>query len=82
VETTGSPGLIELATTRIGGHSSSDAHTTYRDPAELAAAAAGDPVTEYRDRLLQQRIVDGDWLDRVDTEVVSVRRRLAEEFSR
>lgn len=82
VETTGSPGLIELQTTRIGGHSSSDSHASYRDPEELAAAAAGDPVTRYRQRLLRARIVDADWLDRVDAEVAIARRRLVAEFGR
>jgi 2-oxoisovalerate dehydrogenase E1 component alpha subunit len=82
VETTGSPGLIELHTTRIGGHSSSDSHTTYRDSEELAAAVAGDPVTRYRERLLQAHVVDTEWLDRVDAEVAIVRRRLVEEFGR
>jgi pyruvate dehydrogenase E1 component alpha subunit len=82
VETSGSPGLIELVTTRIGGHSSSDSHATYRDPEELAEVAAADPVARYRAQLLSQRVVDAAWLDRVDAEVAVVRRRLIEEFGR
>jgi 2-oxoisovalerate dehydrogenase E1 component alpha subunit len=82
VETTGSPGLIELQTTRIGGHSSSDSHTTYRDPEELAAAATADPVMRYRQRLLQEGIVDTEWLQAVDAEVDIVRHSLVEEFGR
>ena len=82
VETSGSPGLIELRTTRIGGHSSSDPHTIYREPDELATAAANDPVTRYRERLLAESVVDTKWLDRVDTDIDITRRRLLEEFGR
>ena len=82
VETSGSPGLIELQTRRIGGHSCSDPHTTYRDPGELAAAAANDPVARYRHRLLEAGVVDAAWLARVDAEVDAIRRRLVEAFGR
>jgi len=80
VEAAGSPGLIELHTTRIGGHSSSDPHTIYREPEELAAAAADDPVTRYRDRLLGAGVVDTEWLADVDADIDVTRRRLIEEF--
>jgi pyruvate dehydrogenase E1 component alpha subunit len=82
VETSGSPGLIELQTTRIAGHSTSDAHTVYRDPGELAAAAANDPVARYRQRLQDGGVVDAAWLDGVDSEVAGIRRRLVEGFGR
>jgi 2-oxoisovalerate dehydrogenase E1 component alpha subunit len=82
VETTGSPGFIELRTTRIGGHSSSDAHRTYREPEELTAATADDPVTRYCERLLAARVVDTEWLDRVEADVDLIRRGLIEEFGR
>jgi pyruvate dehydrogenase E1 component alpha subunit len=82
VETIGAPGFIELHTTRIGGHSSSDAHTTYREPDELSAAQADDPVTRYRERLLAAGVVNTEWLDRVDADVDAIRRSLGEEFGR
>jgi 2-oxoisovalerate dehydrogenase E1 component alpha subunit len=82
VETSRSPGLIELQTTRIGGHSSSDSHTAYRDPEELVTAAANDPVTRYCDRLLAAGVVDTEWLDRVEADIDIIRRRLVEEFGR
>ena len=82
VETSGSPALIELQTTRIGGHSSSDSQTLYRDAEELTTAAADDPVPRYRDRLLAAGVVDATWLDRVAAEIAIIRRRLVEEFGR
>ena len=82
VETSRSPGLIELRTTRIAGHSSSDPHTIYRDPEELAAAAANDPVTRYREKLLTAGVVDTEWLDGVQADIDITRRRLLEEFGR
>lgn len=82
VETSGAPALIELQTTRIGGHSSSDSHTAYRDPEELATAAANDPVTRYRERLLAAGLIDSEWLDGVEADVDLSRRRLIEEFGR
>jgi 2-oxoisovalerate dehydrogenase E1 component alpha subunit len=82
VETSGSPALVELRTTRIGGHSSSDPHTTYRDTDELATAAAYDPVTLYRDRLLTDTVVDSRWLDRVQADIDITRRHLLAEFGR
>ncbi len=44
----GGPTLIELVTYRMQGHSSSDDPTRYRDPEEVAAWAARDPVTRFR----------------------------------
>ena len=82
VEQSRGPGLIELRTVRIGGHSSSDAHRSYRDAEELAAAAADDPVVHYRDRLLAEGVVDAAWLARVDADVDVARRRLIEGLRR
>jgi 2-oxoisovalerate dehydrogenase E1 component alpha subunit len=82
VDNSRSPALIELHTTRIGGHSSSDAHTTYRDPDELATAAANDPVARYRERLLAESVIDTTWLDRVDADIDMTRHRLLEAFGR
>jgi 2-oxoisovalerate dehydrogenase E1 component alpha subunit len=82
VEATGSPGFIELRTTRTAGHSSSDAHTLYRDPAELATAAANDPVSRYRETLLADGVVDDAWLDRIDADIELACQRLLEAFGR
>lgn len=82
VEASNSPGLVELRTTRIMGHSTSDPHTVYREAEELTTAAANDPVTRYREKLLAAGVVDAAWLDRVGADVDTARRALVEAFGR
>lgn len=54
----GGPVLIEARTYRMGGHSSSDDPTRYRDDAELAAWSARDPIDRV-ERLVDRR----SWAD-------------------
>lgn len=82
VENTGTPALIELHTTRTAGHSSSDAHTVYRDREELAAAASRDPVARYRQRLHAAGLVDEPWLDDVAQDVAAQSRAMVEAYGR
>jgi 2-oxoisovalerate dehydrogenase E1 component alpha subunit len=81
VESSRSPGLIELRTTRIGGHTTSDPHASYRDAQELAAAEARDPVARYRATLLASGVVDQQWLDTVEADIDRARRALLEAFA-
>jgi 2-oxoisovalerate dehydrogenase E1 component subunit alpha len=81
VETSHSPGLIELRTTRIGGHTTTDPHTGYRHADELAAAIANDPVERYRETLRAEGVVDDEWLAAVAVEVGNARRDLLEAFA-
>ena len=81
VETSRSPGLIELRTTRLGGHTTSDPHTSYREPDELASAVAGDPVERYRETLLAAGVIDAEWLRSVEADVDKTRRELLEAFA-
>lgn len=81
VETLSSPGLVELRTTRIGGHTTTDPHTSYREPDELAAAIANDPVERYRETLVAAGVVDDDWLGAVDADVAEARRVLLKAFA-
>lgn len=81
VEASQSPGFIELQTTRIGGHTTTDPHTGYRERDELAAAVANDPLPRYRETLLTAGIVDTAWLDSVDDEVEKTRLALLEAFA-
>jgi pyruvate dehydrogenase E1 component alpha subunit len=81
VETSASPGLIELRTNRIGGHTTTDPHASYREPDELAAAVANDPVVKYRDTLVALGVVDDEWLGALDTEVATARQELIKAFA-
>ncbi len=81
VETSASPGLIELRATRIGGHTTTDPHATYREPDELAAAIANDPVVKYRETLVAAGVVDDEWLAAVDADVAEARRELLKAFA-
>ena len=45
------PTLVEAVTFRMGGHSSSDDPTRYRDPAEVAEWERRDPITRFRTHL-------------------------------
>ncbi len=81
VETSASPGLIELRATRIGAHTTTDPHATYREPDELAAAIANDPVVKYRETLVAAGVVDDEWLAAVDADVADARRELLKAFA-
>jgi pyruvate dehydrogenase E1 component alpha subunit len=81
VDTSQSPALVELRTTRIGGHTTTDPHAGYREPKELATAVANDPVERYRETLLTTGVVDAEWLDDVDGEVGRARQELLEAFA-
>jgi pyruvate dehydrogenase E1 component alpha subunit/2-oxoisovalerate dehydrogenase E1 component alpha subunit len=51
------PTLIEAVTFRMGGHSSSDDPTRYRDPALVPEWEKRDPVTRYRAYLRKRKLV-------------------------
>lgn len=81
VDNSGSPGLIELRTTRIGGHTTTDPHASYREPDELATAIANDPVARYREALITDGIVDAEWLRSADADVAVARQGLLKAFA-
>ncbi len=81
VEASEAPALIELRTTRIGGHTTTDPHVSYREPDELATASASDPVEHYRRTLLADGTVDAQWLSAVEAEVERTRHALLEAFT-
>ena len=49
------PTLIEAEVVRLQSHSTDDDQRAYRDPAELAAEAARDPIPRMRDMLIERR---------------------------
>ena len=75
------PALIEAMTYRVGAHTTADDPTKYRDPEELAAWVAKDPIVRFR-AYLQGLGVEQDFLDAVDEEAedhaADVRRRALE----
>lgn len=52
------PTLIEAVTYRMGGHSSSDDPTRYRDQAEVAEWQAKDPIARFRSHLESRGLWD------------------------
>jgi pyruvate dehydrogenase E1 component alpha subunit len=50
------PTLIEAVTYRRGGHSSSDDPNVYRDPAEVQAWEANDPIERWRRYLVKRNL--------------------------
>jgi pyruvate dehydrogenase E1 component alpha subunit len=52
------PTFLECLTYRIGPHSSSDDPTRYRDPAEVAAWAAKDPIARFERYLRGSGVLD------------------------
>ncbi len=75
------PALIEAMTYRVGAHTTADDPTKYRDPEELAAWVAKDPIVRFRS-YLQGLGVEQEFLDAVDEEAedhaADVRRRALE----
>jgi len=52
------PTLIELLTYRIGAHTTADDPTRYRDPAEIEAWKAKDPIARFKRYLAGRGLVD------------------------
>jgi pyruvate dehydrogenase E1 component alpha subunit len=64
----GGPVLIEAKTYRMRGHFVGDPQV-YRDPAEVQAQRANDPIQRQTRRMLGERLLDEDGLERMKAEV-------------
>jgi pyruvate dehydrogenase E1 component alpha subunit len=64
----GGPVLIEAKTYRMRGHFVGDPQV-YRDPAEVVAQRANDPIQRQERRMLGERLLDDDTLARLKAEV-------------
>jgi acetoin:2,6-dichlorophenolindophenol oxidoreductase subunit alpha len=67
IRTTGKPQVFEVSVERFHGHYEGDAQA-YRDPAELAAARARDPIAYLREQLLASGIA-ASVLEQIDAEL-------------
>jgi acetoin:2,6-dichlorophenolindophenol oxidoreductase subunit alpha len=61
------PSLVEMKTYRYSGHSRSDP-ATYRPAGELDAWMKRDPITLFADRLLTEKLLARDGLEKMQTE--------------
>jgi TPP-dependent pyruvate/acetoin dehydrogenase alpha subunit len=64
----GGPVLIEAKTYRMRGHFVGDPQV-YRDPAEIQAQRANDPIQRFERRLVAERVLDDETLSRLKAEV-------------
>jgi pyruvate dehydrogenase E1 component alpha subunit len=72
----GGPVLIEAVTYRMGPHTTSDDPTRYRDPDEVEAWGARDPLIRFRTHLQNT----GIWTERLEQRVNSQATRLRKEL--
>ena len=67
------PTLVEAVTFRMGGHSSSDDPTRYRDPALVAEWERRDPLSRFRTWLTAGRLLDAGeeerWTQELNAEI-------------
>lgn len=66
------PILLETATYRYSGHSMSDPGTSYRTRDEIQEVRqTRDPISSFKDKILNASLVTADQLKKIDTEVKS-----------
>src|SRR6266704_1562030 len=63
------PTLIETLTYRIGAHTTADDPTRYRDPAEVEAWQAKDPIVRFEKFLTRRDLLDEDRVRQIVEEV-------------
>ncbi len=63
------PTLIETLTYRIGAHTTADDPTRYRDPAEVEAWRAKDPIVRFEKFLTRRDLLDEDHVRQIVEEV-------------
>ena len=63
------PILIETLTYRIGAHTTADDPTRYRDPAEVEAWRAKDPIIRFERFLSNRNLLDQEQVQQIIAEV-------------
>lgn len=72
----GGPTLVEAFTYRMGAHTTSDDPARYRDPDEVAAWAALDPIARLKNHLVAGGWTDEAFLSDVEEEAEALARRV------
>jgi 2-oxoisovalerate dehydrogenase E1 component len=62
------PALVHAQCVRIGPHSNSDKHESYRSEEEIAAVRAQDPVVKFRNYILDEGLLSEDKLKEIEAE--------------
>lgn len=66
------PFVVEAATYRYHGHSMSDPGTSYRTREEIQEVRASrDPITSFKDKILESELVESAELKQIDAEIKS-----------
>ncbi|KAI2998335.1 hypothetical protein CBS147346_8193 [Aspergillus niger] len=73
------PLLYEFQTYRYAGHSVSDPGTAYRSRDEVQAERANDPITTYREKMIEWAVLSEDDVKTMDKEIRSKVDREAQE---
>jgi 2-oxoisovalerate dehydrogenase E1 component len=68
VRTGSGPAIVHAECVRLGPHSNSDRHESYRSEEELAEARAKDPLLRFRAYLLQEGLISEEELKAIEAE--------------
>ena len=72
------PAFFWVRMERLSSHTSSDDHKLYRSAAELAALEKCDPLTCWKNRLIEERILTHEQFAKIDNEV---KERIRQEYA-
>ncbi len=73
------PTLVECITYRLGPHSTSDDPAKYRDPAEVEAWAAKEPIGRFRKFLVSKGLLTAERSRGIDSEVMELVKQRSRE---
>jgi 2-oxoisovalerate dehydrogenase E1 component len=74
----GGPAFFWVRMERLSSHTSTDDHKLYRSAAELAALEKCDPLTSWKNRLIEERVLTHEQFARIDNEV---KERIRQEYT-
>jgi 2-oxoisovalerate dehydrogenase E1 component len=74
----GGPVFFWVRMERLSSHTSTDDHKLYRSAAELAALEKCDPLTSWKNRLIEERVLTHEQFGKIDNEV---KERIRQEYT-